>query len=61
MRKIAMVAVTVVTLIAVWNMYPAGTTSAIATASTPSLNIMQMMRTAKALPVESYDACACAF
>jgi hypothetical protein len=61
MRKIAMVAASAVTLIAVWSMYPASTTSAVATASTPSLNIMQMMRTAKDLPVESYDACACAF
>ena len=61
MRKIAMVAASAVSLIAVWSMYPASTTSAVATAATPSLNIMQMMRTAKDLPVESYDACACAF
>jgi hypothetical protein len=42
-------------------MYPVTTTSAIATASTPALNIIQMMRYAKDLPVESYDACACEF
>jgi hypothetical protein len=41
-------------------MYPLSTNSAIATASTSPLNIMQMMRNAKDLPVESYDACACA-
>ena len=63
MRKIAMIATTAVitALITVWSMYPVNTTSAIATTSTPSLNIMQMMRNAKDLPVESYDACACAF
>ena len=63
MRKFAMIAATAIitALIAVWSMYPISTNSATATASTPSLNIMQMMRNAKDLPVESYDACACAF
>jgi hypothetical protein len=43
-------------------MYAVSTTSsAIATTSMPTLNIMQMMRDAKDLPVESYDACGCAF
>lgn len=63
MRKIAMTTATaaITALITVWSMYPVSTNSAIATASTPSLNIMQMMRNAKDLPVERYDACGCAF
>jgi hypothetical protein len=59
-----MVAATAVitALITAWSMYPLSTTSpAIATAATPSLNIVQMLRNAKDLPVESYDACGCAF
>ena len=62
MREIAMItAITVITaLITGWGMYAVSTTSpAKATASTLSLNIIQMMRDAKDLPVESYDACAC--
>ena len=64
MRKIALIAVTAVitALITAWSMYAVSTTSsAIATTSMPTLNIMQMMRDAKDLPVESYDACGCAF
>jgi len=63
MRKIAMTAATAVitALITVWSMYPGSTNSATARASTTSLNIMQMMRNAKDLPVERYDACACAY
>jgi uncharacterized membrane protein len=64
MRKITMIAATAVitALITAWTMYPISTTSpAMATASPPLLNIMQFMRNAKDLPVESYDACACAF
>jgi len=64
MRKFVMIAATVVitALIAAWSMYAVSTTSpAKATASAASLNIMQMMRDAKDLPVEAYDACGCAF
>jgi len=64
MRKFAMIAATAVitALITAWSMYAASTTwPAKATASTTSLNIMQMMRDAKDLPVEAYDACGCAF
>jgi hypothetical protein len=64
MRKVAMIAVTAVitVLITVWSMHAVSTPSpATAKASTTSLNIMQMMRNAKGLPVESYDACGCAF
>ena len=64
MRKFVMIAATVVitALITAWSMYEVSTTSpANATASTASLNIMQMMRDAKDLPVEAYDACGCAF
>jgi hypothetical protein len=64
MRKISMIAATALTtaVITVWSVHAVRTASpAKAMASTPSLNIMQMMRDAKDLPVESYDACACAF
>jgi hypothetical protein len=64
MRQLAMIAATAVTtaLITVWSMSAVSTTApAEVAASTPSLNIMQMMRDAKGLPVESYDACGCAF
>jgi hypothetical protein len=64
MRKFVLIAATVVitALITAWSMYEVSTTSpAKATASTASLNIMQMMRDAKDLPVEAYDACGCAF
>ena len=64
MHRIAMIAATaaITALIAAWTMYGLSTTSpAKAIATTPSLNIMQMMREAKDLPVESYDACGCAF
>ena len=64
MRKIAMIAATAVIIAfsTVWSMHVVNTTSpAKAMASTPSLNVMQMMRDAKDLPVESYDACGCAF
>ena len=64
MRKLAMVATTAVitALVTIWSMHAVSTTSpAKAMVATPSLNIMQMMRNAKDLPVESYDACACAF
>ncbi len=63
MRKIAIIAGTaVITALTVWSMYTVSTTSpAVAIASTPSLNIVQMMRDAKGLPVQSYDACACEF
>jgi len=64
MRKLAMVAATAVitALVTIWSMHAVSTTTpAKAMVATPSLNIMQMMRNAKDLPVESYDACACAF
>ena len=64
MRKLAMVATTAVitALVTIWSMHAVSTTSpAKAMVATPSLNIMQMMRNAKDLPVESYDACACTF
>ena len=63
MRTIAMIAANaVITALTVWSIYSVSTTwPAIATASTPSLNIMQMMRDAKDLPVEGYDSCGCAF
>ena len=64
MRNITLIAATAVTtaLITVWTMHAVSTTSpAKAMSATPSLNIMQMMRDAKGLPEESYDACACAF
>jgi len=64
MRKIATIAATAVitALVTAWSIHAITTTSpAKAMASTPSLNIMQMMRNAKNLPVESYDACACTF
>jgi len=64
MRKIAMIAATAVitALITIWSMYAVSTTAPAKVAtSTPSLNIMQMMREAKDLPVEAYDACGCAF
>jgi hypothetical protein len=63
MRKIPMIAATAVitALITSWSMYPVSTNLAVARAPTPSLNIMQMMRTSKDLPVENYDACGCAF
>ena len=63
MREIAIIAGTaVITALTVWSMHAVSTTSpAIAIASTPSLNIMQMMHDAKNLPVQSYDACACKF
>jgi hypothetical protein len=49
-------------LITISSMHAVSTTSpAKAMTATPSLNIMQMMRDAKNLPVESYDACACTF
>ena len=61
MRKIAIIAATtVMTALTVWSMYAISTTS-VATGASPSLNIMQMMRDAKNLRVESYDACACQF
>jgi len=59
-----MVAATAVitALVTIWSMHAVSTTSpAKAMVATPSLNIMQMMRNAKDLPVESYDACACTF
>jgi len=59
-----MVAATAVitALVTIWSMHAVSTTTpAKAMVATPSLNIMQMMRNAKDLPVESYDACACAF
>jgi hypothetical protein len=64
MRKIAMIAATAVitALVTAWSMHTISTNSpAKAMATTPSLNIMQMMRDAKDLPLESYDACACTF
>jgi len=64
MRKINMIAATAVitALITIWSMYAVSTTApAKVAAPTPSLNIMQMMRDAKGLPEESYDACGCAF
>jgi hypothetical protein len=64
MRKIAMIAVTAVIIAfsMAWSMHAVNTTSpAKAMASTPSLNVMQMMRDAKDLRVEGYDACGCAF
>jgi len=64
MRKIAIIAGTaaITALVTVWTMHAVTTTSpAKAMASTPSLNVMQMMQNAKDLPVESYDACACTF
>ena len=64
MRKIAMIAATAVitALVTAWTMHAVSTTSpAKAMAATPSLNVMQMMRGAKNLPVESYDACGCEF
>jgi len=63
MRTLAMVTVTtMITALSAWGINVVSTTTpAVATAVTPSLNIMQMMRNAKALPVESYDACGCAF
>ena len=64
MRKFVMIAATVVitALITAWSMYSVSTTwPAKATASTASLNIMQMMREAKDLRAEAYDACGCAF
>jgi hypothetical protein len=61
MRKMAIIAATtVMTALTVWSMYSISTTS-VATGASPSLNIMQMMRDAKNLRVESYDACACQF
>jgi hypothetical protein len=64
MRNLIIIAATAVTtaLITVWSINGVNTTSpARAMSTTPSLNIMQMMRDAKGLPEESYDACACAF
>jgi hypothetical protein len=64
MRKITIIAAISVTtaLITVWSMHAVSTTSpAKAMGSAPSLNIMQMTRDAKDLPVDSYDACACIF
>jgi len=64
MRKFATIAAAAVitALITVWGMYAVSTPApAKVTASGPSLNIIQMMRDAKDLPVESYDACACTF
>ncbi len=64
MRNITIIVATAVTtaLITVWSMHAVSTASqAKAMASTPSLNIMQMTRNAKDLPVDSYDACACVF
>jgi hypothetical protein len=49
------------TALTVWSMYAISKTSVATAATTPSLNIMQMMRDAKNLRVESYDACACQF
>jgi hypothetical protein len=64
MRNITIIFATAVTtaLITIWSMHAVSTTSqAKAMASTPSLNIMQMTRNAKDLPVDNYDACACVF
>jgi hypothetical protein len=64
MPKIAMIAATAVIIAfsTVWSMHAVNTTSpAKAMTSTPSLNVMQMMRDAKDLPIESYDSCGCAF
>ena len=65
MRKIALITATAVitVLVTVWSMHAVSTTSPAkaAMASTPSLNITQMMRDAKDLQVESYDACGCLF
>ena len=64
MRNITIIVATALTtaLITVSSMHAVSTTSpAKAMASTPSLNIMQMTRDAKDLPVHSYDLCACVF
>ena len=64
MHKLGMVATTAIitALIAIGSMHAVSTTTpAKAMLATPSLNVMQMMRNAKNLPVESYDACACTF
>lgn len=64
MHKLAMVATIAIisALVSISSMQAISTTSpAKAMVATPSLNIMQMMRNAKDLPTESYDACACAF
>ncbi len=64
MHKLAMVATIAIisALVSISSMQAISTTSpAKAMVATPSLNIMQMMRNAKNLPAESYDACACAF
>ncbi len=64
MRNSTIIVATAVTtaLITVWSMHAVSTTSpAKAMASVPSLNIMQMTRDAKDLPVQSYEACACVF
>jgi hypothetical protein len=59
MREISLMAATaaVTALITAWSMHTVGTgMPANTTAASTSMNIMQMMRDAKNLPEQSYDA-----
>jgi hypothetical protein len=59
MREISLMAATAVitALITAWSMHTVGTSMpANTTAASTSMNIMQMMRDAKNLPEQSYDA-----
>ena len=59
MRQISLMAATAVitALVTAWSMHTVGTgMPANTTAASTSMNIMQMMRDAKNLPEQSYDA-----
>jgi hypothetical protein len=59
MREIALIAATalITALITAWGMHALGTSAPAKTSFAPaSMNVMQLMRDAKALPEEYYDA-----